>query len=1117
MLKLLSIFLITGILSGIQPGVAQVLARTQQTTIRPQPAVERTVRQPLATALRSLKDRYKVDILFLDRIVNGQFVPNEPVNYDLSLEENLKRLLGPAGLGFKKSRNGTYVIIGKRAGQRDSAALLPDQQPVTPERADVSAGAEASNVTRLVRTLAEPTKAEVADQTLTGTVTDEKREALPGVSVTLKGTQKGTTTDAKGQFRLNVPEGVDATLVFSYVGFLPQEIAIGRQSTINVTMQTDLRSLEEVVVVGYGTQKKSDLTGSMVSLSKERLTQLPNTNIAQALQGSIPGLQINTNGGGAEQSDVSILVRGRSSISANTAPLIILDGVPYTGGISDINPSDVATIDVLKDASAAAIYGSRGSNGVIIVTTKQGNKGKISISYDGFYGIQQIANRPDLLSGDEFYNFKKTRANTPNTSITPSEEVIYQSGKFADWYSLATQQGWRSQHSLNVSGGSEKMSFYIGATYLNVGGVAVNDQYKRYTLRPNFDVRVTPWLTFTSNSQLSFQDRSGLSADFSGQQGANFMNPLTTPYNPDGTLTVYAWPEYNLASNPLGATLARNVNNVYRIFTTNSLKVDLPFVPGLSYKLNTGVEFQTDVRRTYYGRNTRTGFENKGQAINFNGQERNYTVENIVSYIRPFGRHNVNITGLYSSQSADDEEQQVTGVGFPNDVLTNFQMNTATLLTPTSTYSKQNLVSQMLRVNYGYDGRYLLTLTARRDGYSGFGQGRKYGTFPSVAVGWNISRENFMSGVTALTNLKLRASYGLNGNQAVSPYQSLATLTTRSYINSAGAVLPGYIPSRLANENLGWESTSSLNIGLDFGLLGNRIQGSVDAYWKQTQDLLLNRIISSVQGFNRIIQNIGKTANRGVELSLTSTNINQNGFVWTTNANGSYNVNRIVDLYGDGNDDQANGWFIGRPIRTIYDLQYGGIFRAADEVAATPQKTALPGYVRIKDVNGDGKVDAADRTFQGNSDPLYVYGLTNTVSYKGFSLMVFLQGVAGVTKENPLVQDNVFIDVRRNTTRKDWWTPQNPNANHWANDANANLLNINVYENASFARLKDVSLAYQLPQPLLKRLKMSNLKIYVSGRNLATFTKYQGLDPEIVNQLDIPLQRELLFGVNIGL
>ena len=603
-----------------------------------------------------------------------------------------------------------------------------------------------------------------ADQLLTGTVTDEKGEQLPGVSVILKGNgptarQKGTTTDANGRFQLNVPDGNDQTggpvmLVFSYVGYLAQEKTIGGQTTINITLLADTRALDEVVVVGYGTQKKSDLTGSVVSINRERLQQLPNTNIAQALQGFIPGLQINTNSGGAEQNNVSILVRGRGSISANTSPLIILDGIPYTGSISDINPSDVESVEVLKDASAAAIYGSRGSNGVILVSTKQGKNGQVRVSYDGFYGIQQLTNKPDLLTGAEFYEFKKNRANIPAGSISPSEQAVYDSGQFADWYALATRQGSRNQHSLNVSGGSEKAQFYVGGTYPNVAGVALNDKFQRYTLRPNVTVQVTPWLNFASSSQLSFADRSGISADFSGEQGANFYIPLATPYNPDGTPTIYAWPEYNLAGNPLAGLLARDVNRSYQTFSTNSLRVDVPFVKGLSYKLNTGVEFESNTQETYYGRDTRLGLEGRGVATNSTSLSRNFTLENILTYSRAFGKHNLNLTGLYGSQSTDDNSQGLTGRGFPNDVLTNYQMNTATLLNPSSNYSKQNLVSQMLRINYGYDGRYLLTLTARRDGYSGFGIDTKYGIFPSVALGWNIAREAFMSQLEFLTILR---------------------------------------------------------------------------------------------------------------------------------------------------------------------------------------------------------------------------------------------------------------------------------------------------------------------------------------------------------------------------
>ena len=953
---------------------------------------------------------------------------------------------------------------------------------------------------------------------VTGTVTDEKGEPLLGTSVVLEGTTKGTLTDENGKYTLELDDAdKNGNLIFSFVGFDKQTVPITGRNTINIVL-SEGKALEQVVVVGYGTQKKSDITGSVASLSRERLEQLPNANLAQALQGSIPGLQINTNSAGAEGNSNSILIRGRNSISASNTPLIVWDGIPYGGGFSEINPNDVESVEVLKDASAAAIYGARGSNGVILITSKKGKKGKLNITYDGFYGVQNTINEPELLSGPEFYEFKKARLNVPANVMTLSEQAVFDAGKWVNWHDLATQQGTRNQQTLAVSGGSDKMSFYIGGTYLNVQGIALNDQFKRYTLRPNLDIKVTPWLTISSSTQLSFQDKSGNPADFSGEFGANRMNPLTTPYNADGKPAVYAWPENNSVGNPLGRLLEKDKENSYGLFSTNSLKIDFPFLKGLSYRLNTGFELDNDVSRTYEGLDTKEGFENRGVATNSYSLERNFTVENIVAYNRDFGKHGINFTALYSSQSNDYDRDQLQGQAFPNDVLTNYQMNAAELLSPSSSYFKQNLLSQMARLNYAYDSRYLLTLTARRDGFSGFGTNSKYGIFPSIAFGWNIAKEPFMKNIKAINNLKLRGSYGVNGNQGVDAYQSLATLSTRRYLNGS-TVLVGYIPNRLANEELGWESTTSTTLGLDFGLFNDRLQGTLDVYSGNTQDLLLNRNISSVQGFTRILQNIGKTANKGIELGITSTNFNKNGFKWTTNFNIAHNQNRIVDLYGDGRDDVGNGWFIGKPINTIFDLQHDGIFRSQAELDASAQKTtAKLGYVRVKDVNGDGVINTStDRTFLGNEDPRFVFGMSNTFKYKGLSLMVFLQGTEGVTKENPLLQDGVYSEVRRNTTKKDWWSPSNPNGTHHINDAFANDFNADIYEDASFIRLKDVSLAYDLPTSVLKRMKLNKLKIYVTGRNLATFTKFKGLDPELSNQLGIPLQREFIFGLNVGL
>jgi TonB-linked SusC/RagA family outer membrane protein len=961
-------------------------------------------------------------------------------------------------------------------------------------------------------------------------VSSDNSTPLAGVTISLKGSKVNAVSSEEGTFSLNAPTSNKVILSVSSIGYITKEVDASVSNNIEITLEPATKNLDEVVVVGYGTQKKRDVTGSVSTISKERLQQLPNTNIAEALQGSIPGLQINTNGGGAEDNNLTILVRGRNSISASNSPLIIWDGIPFVGGISEINPNDVESIEVLKDASAVAIYGSRGSNGVILITSKQGKKGRLNITYDGYYGVQDLTNKPNLLTGAEFYQFKKTRLNADQT-ISAGEQAVYDAGAGVDWYSLATRQGSKTQHSITVAGGGDKVSYYLGGTYLNVQGVSVNDQFKRYSLRPSVTINIKPWLTIGSSSQLSFQDRTGLPVEFDDTRntggGANFFNPLTTPYNPDGSIALYAYPDASQARNPLSFILVKNLDYSYRLFTSNNIKLDIPFIKGLYYKLNTGVEYENVQRKTYYGRNVAAGYEVNGDAINYNSIDRNTTIENILNYSREFKKNSVNLTLLYSSQSEDFDRDQLEGIGFPNDVLTNYQMNSAALLkfptidptnlaNPNYPNFKQNLISQMARLNYGYNGRYLLTLTARRDGYSAFGAGKKYGVFPSAAVAWNVADEKFMQSLNFISSLKLRASYGVNGNQAVNSYSSLATLSSAPYI-SGSTVYPGYFPSTLANSQLSWESKNTLSFGLDFSILKNRVQGTIDYYSSKTRDLLLYRNISSVQGVTRILQNIGKTSNKGIDVGITSTNFKTKNFTWTTGANFSYNDGKIVDLYGDGKDDVGNKWFIGQPIRVAYGLQYDGIFRSTDEVAKSAQPTAQPGWVKIKDIDGNGVINTgSDRTILGNLDPKFLWGLTNTFKYKAFSLLVFLHGVGDVIKQDPFQDDNVF-NTKRNTTKKDWWSPTNPDGTHFSNDANANKLGVGFYENASFARLKDVSLAYQLPAAIVDRLKITSLKVYVTGRNLATITKYQALDPELTNQNGLPLQKEFILGLTLGL
>jgi TonB-linked SusC/RagA family outer membrane protein len=960
-----------------------------------------------------------------------------------------------------------------------------------------------------------PAALRAQEVTVKGSVTDHtKNEPMAGVSVLVKGTTRGTTTDSAGKFSIAVP-GRKATLIFHYVGYAEQELPAPRTGPMNVSLVATASDLNEVIVVGYGTQKRKDITGSVVSLDKQRLEDLPNTNFEQALEGALPGVSVTTTAGSAEGNSVSILIRGQKSITANTDPLIILDGIPYNGSISDITSTDIASIEVLKDASAAAIYGSRGSNGVILVNTKKGRSGKAVIAYDGYVGAEKVANLPKLLSPQQFYQFKVTREG--QSSITTSEQAVYDSGKFPDWVKLATRTGEKTQHALSVSGGNSAVKYYASANYLDVKGVALNDNFKSIGTRINLEAVITPWLTYGTNTALSYDDRAGEPATFSGDNGAYMFNPLTTAYDSLGNLTIYPWPQDVHFANPLAPTLAQSSDNTYKVFTTNYLDVKFPFVKGLGYRLNTGEEYQQRNISTYYGRNTLDGLSNNGDLTSSNTNLNDYTIENILTYDREFGKHTIGFTGLYSYEQDLTTSNTLDAQQFPSDVLTAYQTNVALAVQPSSTYSKRTLVSQMARLNYGYDSRYLLTVTGRRDGSSVFGANNKYGFFPSVALGWNIANESFMAMHKNLfSNLKLRLSYGSNGNQAINPYETLAALSTRNYIDG-GLTTPGYVPTALANPDLHWETTNTANIGLDFGLFKGRLQGALDVYDARTHDLLLDRQISPVEGISSITENIGKTQNRGVELSLGSVNIQNKDFKWSTTANISLNRNKIVELYGDGKNDTLNSWFLGHPINSTLGYVFDGVYQLNDDTVNTPEGLVHPGQAKVKDINKDGTINSFDRTILGNMQPSFTWGMGNTFKYRGLSLYIFVQGVEGVSQVNSLLsEDGVQAGVRHNTVIKDWWTPTNPTNAYYANSLTANPLAVHLVQNCSYVRVKDMMLSYDFSTKVAKS-GFSRLRVYVEGRNLFTFTKWTGLDPELGSQTATPLQKEYVVGLNVAL
>ncbi|MEQ9290184.1 MAG: SusC/RagA family TonB-linked outer membrane protein [Cyclobacteriaceae bacterium] len=960
----------------------------------------------------------------------------------------------------------------------------------------------------------------IKDIGIEGKITDENGDGLPGASVVVKGTTQGTTSDIQGNYKLNVPEG--ATITISFVGYSTQELVVGNQSVIDVQMQLDAEQLEEVVVVGYGTQKKSDLTGSVTLVSTERLDAKPNTNFTQALQGALPGVNITTNSSGAEQGDVSILIRGRNSINASNSPLIIFDGVPYSGNISDINTADIASITVLKDASSTAIYGSRGANGVILIETKKGKGKKPTISYNGYYGITKLANIPEVYDGQGFAGFKETRE--PG-ELTQSEVDKLIAGEYTDWLDLSTQNGTKQEHSVAVSGSTERAKYYVSIGYLDAEGVSINDKFQRAAIRLNLTYNITDNLTFGTSTQLTRIDRSGLDPDFGGEAaGAFFMNPLASAFDQDGKLTIFPWPEDEFFENPLAPTLATNDNLNNKIFTSNYLEYSFPFVKGLSYRINTGVEYDARNEGTYWGRNTARGFNSGGDAEVRNRTEENYLMENILNYNAVIGKHSLAFTGLYSAQKNRVNQNEFEGSGFPSDLLTYRQMNLALGITPRQSFVQETIVSQMGRLNYGYDDRFLLTFTIRRDGFSGFGDNNKYGTFPSVALGWNISEEDFFP-KGFINRTKLRISYGENGNQAVGAYDNLARLNDRSYVNG-NQTAPGFVPDQLANNELSWETTSTFNMGLDFGFVDDRFQLSLDLYQANTSDLLLDRLIPSVHGITEVTQNIGETKNSGIELTARGHILNLGGFKWQASGNLSYNKNEIVSLFGKNQDDVGNRLFIGQPIRVNYGFVFDGIWQEGDDIANSAQPGAVPGDVRVKDLDNPldennlpvlGISSEYDRAIQGQRDPKLIWGLENTFQYKNFSLYVFAHAVNGITRRSTIRDENVFGGVRRNWYVLDYWTPDNPIGSFNRNNIDANIHNVGWYNSANFIRIKDITLSYNFDNALFGKTGLNNARIYFTARNLFTITNWEGLDPELSAQSAVPLQKEFIFGLNFSL
>jgi len=959
---------------------------------------------------------------------------------------------------------------------------------------------------------------------ISGTVQDAKGVPIPGVTVKNLTSAKVVVSDGNGRYKIAAAKG--ESLSYSYIGYTTITQVVANQAVVNVKLQeAGDKTLNDVVVVGYGTQKRSDVTGSVVSVPKARLSQLPVTNVMQALEGAVAGVNVTTTSS-VPGSQPATLVRGQNSINANSGPYVVVDGVPLTktgGSLNDINPNDIASMEILKDASATAIYGTNGSNGVILITTKRGTSGKPVIRYSGYAGLENLAHILTPRSGEEYVQkyadyLKQTNQVQQRPVPNIGELPAYNAGTTTDWVKEATQQGQMQDHNLSISGGSPDVKYFISGDYLKQKGVVKGYQFNRVALRSNLDVNVTSFLTVGTSLFLTSNNYDGGRANL---LFATAMSPYGQEYNANGTYAIYPMNPEQLYTNPLLGLNTTQISRTTNINGNGYAEIKFPGVlQGLKYRLNAGYTYFPKREGSYIGR---LANDMLGTARSFNASTNSYTVENILTYSKDIKKHHFDFTALYSAQERKYNETTAGGVGFINDELGLDNIGAGATQTSGSYRDRYGLNSQMGRLFYSYDSRYLLTITARRDGSSVFGANTtKYGVFPSAAIGWNISNESFMKNVSLVNNLKLRLSYGKTGNEAIPVYRTITTDgTSRSPFNGISTI--GVQAGNLGNTSLQWETTKTANIGIDFGILKNRINGSIEAYQNKTNGLLLLRSLPIITGYNNVYDNIGKTENRGLELTLNTQNFVGDKFRWETMLVFATNKNKITSLYGDGKDDLGNRWFLGQPISIVYDYKMTGVWQTGEDVSKQ-DPTAKPGSLKFADLNGDGKITADDRTILGQIAPKWTGGITNTFHYKNVNLSIFIQTAQGMTKNNP---DLTYGDEtgRRNTPAEiGYWTPENMSQTRPALSYN-NTLGYGYASDASYTRIKDVTLSYVFGQSVLDKLHLGSLTVYASGRNLHTFTKWVGWDPENnystrgsgdwVN--NYPITRTFVFGLNVSL
>lgn len=963
----------------------------------------------------------------------------------------------------------------------------------------------------------------MAQTKISGTVTDVDKNPLPGVSVVCKSTSQGTVTNLDGKYTIEINKG--NTLTFSLIGMQTQDIKIASQSIINVIMHESTIELDEVVAIGYGTAKKSDLTSSIISVKPDELKNVKVGSAADALQGLATGVLI-SKGSFKPGGSSNIIIRGNGSFGnggASTTPLYIIDGVMSNAGLDVIAPSDIESIEVLKDAASTAIYGSRASNGIILVTTKKGKTGKASITFNTNIGIQNLINKQKVLNASQFKEILD--AATDNTYLWDKEEQrMFDEGRSTDWQDLITQSGVYQNYNLGITGGSEKTTYYLGLDWVDQEGIIKNTGYQKGNIRFNLDSKLNNWLTMgakfnvirSSTNSSNTDGVAGMNSLDQGTMGSAIASKPSAPiFNEDGTY----YDNLLLRPNPVAAVTYFK-NNFTQTRINASFNLETEILKNLKLRTENGTEYINNQSNVFQDSRMTGIYKNVNISDRENGEQFYLQTENTLTYQLNKGIHRLTAVGGFSA-SIFNWTMMSAQVLNASNITQNDNLGTGTPKSINSDKVKSTLASFFGRVNYSLADKYLLTVTLRADGSSRFAKGHKWGYFPSGGLAWRINQEDFLKDVNFLDNLKLRTSYGIVGNQEISSYQSMAQVdaTSSRYTDYVfgGTLANGSRTSILAQPDLTWEKSRQFDLGLDFAFFKNRLSGSIDGYYKYTYDLLYNVPLPLESGYRTALVNVGAMKNRGIELTLNSVNIDTKDFTWQTSLNYSFNKNEIDKLYNDL--ERVGNYFVGQSINVIYTKRFGGIWQS-DEAEIAKIYNAEPGDYKIIDRNRNNIIDDDDRDFVGQTTPQFFGSFSNTFKSHGFDLTIFLTYAGGHKIYNPFAyldsyspSANMSPDYYHN-----YWTPERPSNKYpRLGSTNSQLYETDgMYQKGDYIRLKNLELGYTLPRNIANKVYASNIRVYASVQNLVTFTKYTGFDVETSNANPYPACRVFMGGLTVN-